>query len=102
MFTIHLDLPQLLNLLIAVVFPILVGLVTKTVTSSRVKAILLATISLVSGLVSALLAADLAGVPFDVVSAALTGVAAWLIAVATHFGLWKPTGVAAAAQRFGT
>lgn len=93
MYVLDLDLPQLLNLLLAVVFPILVGIVATRVTSSAAKAVLLATISLVSGLVSALLAALLAGVPFDVISALLTGGAAWLIAIATHFGFWRPTGV---------
>jgi hypothetical protein len=97
-----LDVPQLLNLLLSVGFPVLVGLVTKTVTSSTWKAILLATVSLASGFVSALLAAVLAGVPFDVVSALLTGLAAWLIAIATHFGFWRPTGVTAAVQSLGS
>lgn len=97
-----LDVPQLLNLLLSVGFPVLVGLVTKTVTSSSWKAVLLATVSLASGFVSALLAAVLAGVPFDLVSALLTGLAAWLIAIATHFGFWRPTGVTAAVQAIGS
>lgn len=92
----QLDLPQLLNLLLAVVFPVLVGLVSTRVTSSAWKAVLLASISLGSGLVAALLAAVLAGVPFDLVSALLTGLGAWLIAIGTHFGFWKPVGVTAA------
>lgn len=97
-----LDLPQLLNLLLSVGFPVLVGLVTKTVTSSTWKAILLATVSLASGFVSALLAAVIAGIPFDIISALLTGLAAWLIAIATHFGFWRPTGVTAAVQAIGS
>lgn len=97
-----LDVPQLLNLLLAVVFPVLVGLVTTKVTSSTVKAVLLATISLASGLVSGLLAAVLAGVPFDLVGALLTGLAAWIIALATHLGFWKPTGVTEKVQAVGS
>lgn len=97
-----LDLPQLLNLLLAVVFPVLVGLVTTKVTSSTLKAVLLATISLVSGLVSALLTSVLAGVPFDIVGALLTGIGAWIIAIATHLGFWKPTGVTEKVQAIGT
>lgn len=100
-FILTLDVPQLLNLLLAVVFPVLVGLVTTRVTSSTLKAVLLATISLGSGLVSALLAAVLAGVPFDIVAAVLTGLAAWIIALATHLGFWKPTGVSDAVQAVG-
>ncbi|WP_295787527.1 hypothetical protein [uncultured Microbacterium sp.] len=97
----RLDVPQLLNLLIAVVFPVLVGLVTTSNVRSAWKAILLATISLASGLASALLTAVLDGVPFDLIAAFLTGLAAWIIALATYAGFWKPTGVAAAAQRAG-
>lgn len=100
-FVLRLDWPQLLNLLIAVIFPVLVGVVTTSNVRSTWKAILLATISLVSGLASALLTAILDGVPFDVVAAFLTGLAAWIIALATYAGFWKPTGVAAAAQRVG-
>lgn len=88
-----LDVPQLLNLLLAVVFPVAVGIVTTRVTSSMTKAVLLATISLASGLVSALLTAVLAGTPFDLIAALLTGLAAWIIAIATHLGFWKPAGV---------
>lgn len=97
-----LDVPQLLNLLLAVVFPVLVGLVTTKVTSSTLKAVLLASISLVSGLVSALLAAVLSGVPFDIVAALLTGFAAWIIAIATHLGFWKPSGVTERVQAIGS
>ena len=100
-FVLSLDVPQLLNLLIAVVFPVLVGLVTTRVTSSTLKAVLLATISLASGLVSALLAAVLAGIPFDIISALLTGLAAWIIAIATHFGFWRPSGVTDRVQNVG-
>lgn len=97
-----LDVPQLLNLLLAVVFPVLVGLVTTKVTSSLTKTILLATISLASGLVSALLAALIAGVPFDLIAALLTGLAAWIIAIATHLGFWKPAGVTERVQAIGS
>ncbi|MFK4760288.1 hypothetical protein ACI3KS_05070 [Microbacterium sp. ZW T5_45] len=99
---VNLDVPQLLNLLLAVVFPVLVGLVTTKVTASTLKAVLLATISLASGLVSALLAAVLAGAPFDIITALLTGLAAWIIAIATHLGFWKPSGVTERVQTVGS
>lgn len=100
-FVLRVDWPQLLNLLVAVIFPVLVGVVTTSNVRSDWKAVLLATLSLVSGLASALLTAILNGVPFDVIAAFLTGLAAWIIALATYAGFWKPTGVAAAAQRVG-
>ena len=99
-FILSLNVPQLLNLLIAVVFPVAVGLVTTKVTKSWVKAVLLATIALLSGLVTSLLAAVLAGVPFDIIGAVLTGLAAWIISIATHFGFWRPAGVTDAVQDF--
>lgn len=98
---VDLDLPQLLNILLSVVFPVLVGLVTTRVTRKGVKAVLLATISLASGLVSSLLTAVLAGVSFEVIGALLTGLAAWIIAIATHYGFWRPTGVSNAVQAVG-
>jgi len=100
-FVFRIDWPQLLNLFIAVVFPVLVGVVTTSKVRAAWKALLLATISLASGLASALLTAVLNGVPFDVIAAFLTGLAAWIIALATYAGFWKPSGVAAAAQRVG-
>lgn len=95
------DWVQVLNLLLAVVFPVLVGLVTTKVTSSSLKAVLLATISLGSGLISALLASMLAHTAFDFVGALLTGLGAWVVAIATHFGIWRPTGVTEKVQAIG-
>lgn len=99
--TVTFDLPQLLNILLSVVFPVAVGFVTTRVTHPGKKAVLLATISLASGLVSSLLAAALAGVAFNIVGALATGLAAWIIAVATHYGFWRPTGIANAVQAVG-
>lgn len=100
-FVFRLDWVQLLNLLVAVIFPVLVGIVTTSNVRSAWKAVLLATVSFASGLASALLTAILDGIPFDIVAAALTGLAAWIIALATYAGFWKPTGVAGALQRVG-
>lgn len=95
------QLAQVLTLLISIVFPVLVGLVTTIRTSSTVKALLLATIALASGLISQWLVALNGNYDFDLFSALITGLGAWVVAVATHFGLWKPTGVSAAVQAIG-
>ena len=95
------DVAQWLNLLVAFVLPILVGLVTTKVTSPGTKALLLATLSLVAGLGAELLAAVNAGVTYDLSQGLFSGAATFLVAVASHYGLWKPTGASSAAQSVG-
>ena len=95
------DLPLILWLLIAVILPILVGLVTTKETSPARKAIFLALLALVAGLLSELLAAIQAGVTYDLFTGLVQGLATFLIAVAVYYGLWKPTGVTSAAQAVG-
>ena len=89
------NLAMILWLAVTVVMPVLVGLVTKFSTSSGVKALLLVLLSLVNGVLSEALAA---GDGFDWRKAITQAVVAFVIAVAVHFGVWKPTGVAGAAQ----
>lgn len=96
------QLALILNLLVAVIFPVFVGLVTKTTTNPALKATLLATISLASGVVAQWLAALSSGLPMDWFTAIVTGLGAWVIAIATHFGFWKPTGATAAVQAVGS
>ncbi|POH63974.1 hypothetical protein C3B59_10510 [Cryobacterium zongtaii] len=96
------DLPLLLWLLVAIVLPILVGLVTTKTTSPAKRAILLAALALITGLLSQLLAAINAGVPYALFTGLIQGIGTFLVAVALYFGLWKPTGVTAAAQAVGT
>lgn len=93
------QLALLLNFVVAILFPLIVGLFTKFTTSDAVKAVALVTISILSGLVSQYLAALTSHTTFDWFTAVLAALGAWVIAVASHFGVWKPTGVTAAAQR---
>ena len=96
-----LDPAAVVQLLLAVVMPVGVGLVTTRVTSSGRKAWLLASLSLVTSLLVELGRSITAGTVFDVGVALLAALPAFVISVATHYGLWKPTGVAAAAQSVG-
>lgn len=96
------QLALVLNLLVAVIFPIFVGLVTKTTTNPAIKATLLATISLASGVVAQWLASLSSGQPMDWFTAIVTGFGAWAIAIATHLGFWKPTGATEAVQAIGS
>ncbi|PPF56100.1 hypothetical protein C5B94_04040 [Clavibacter michiganensis] len=96
-----LNVAQILNLLVAIVLPVLVGLVTTRVVTPGTKALLLAALSLLSGLAAELLAAINAGVPYDLSQGLVSGVGTFIIAVALHYGLWKPTGTASAVQAVG-
>ena len=89
---------QTISLVIGVFLPLLVGLVTKKVTSERTKAVLLAALSAVSGFATEY-AQSLGVGTFDWYPALLTSLATFLMAVGLHYGFWKPTGAADSAQR---
>lgn len=96
-----LDPAAVVQLLLAVVMPVLVGLVTTRVTAAGRKAWLLATLTLVTSLLVELARSIATGSTFDVGIALLAALPAFVISVATHYGLWKPTGVSTAAQDVG-
>ena len=79
-----------LQLLVAVVLPIVVAVVTKEVRSSGLKAVALAALATVSAVLTAVI--DNSGVLTEATLQA--GVEYFLIAVASYYGFWKPTGVA--------
>lgn len=92
----------IIGLLVSTVLPLLVGLVTKTVTNSRTKAILLAALAAATGLLSELGAAWASGRVYDLGTGLLTALTAFLVAVGLHFGIYKPTGVAEKLQQIGS
>lgn len=92
---------QLLTLLAYTVLPLLVGLVTTRATSPAVKAVLLAALSVLIPLATELAHALQAGTAYDLGAALLTALTGFLVAVGLHYGLWKPTGAAVAAQDVG-
>ena len=94
-----LDPALIITLLISTVLPLLVGLVTKTVTSGAIKAVLLAGLALVTTLLTELGNAIAAGEPYDLGRGLLLAIPVFLVAVGMHFGLWKPTGASEAAQK---
>lgn len=87
-----------LTLCVTVLLPVLVGLVTKASTSSGVKALLLAFLSAVTGIASALIQANNDNVDVDLYRLFLASVSVFVVAVALHYGLWKPTAVSATVQ----
>ncbi len=96
-----LDPAAVVQLLLAVVLPVLVGLVTTRVTSSAAKAWLLAGLSLVTSLLVELARTITTGGIYDIGIALLAALPAFVISVATHYGLWKPSGVSATVQAVG-
>lgn len=97
-----LDPAIIIQLVLSVIMPIAVGLVTTRVTSGAVKAWLLATFTLVASILTQWGAAIAIGGVFDIGLALLAVIPAFAISVATYYGLWKPTGIAGAAQDVGT
>lgn len=94
----NLDGVLLLQLVVATVLPLIVGLVTTRVVSPGVKAILLAFLALLTALGAEALAAAEAGVTYDLGRGLFLALASFLIAVGMHYGLWKPTTLSAQVQ----
>lgn len=93
-----LDWAIVIQIVLAVFLPILVGLVTTRVTKGSIKAWLLAGLTLATSVLTQLGQAIAAGTAFDLGLALLAVIPAFAISVATYYGLWKPTGVGTAAQ----
>lgn len=82
------------QLVVAVVIPLVVGIVTKEVTSASVKAVVLAAISAISGIATAYINSK--GVISE--AALQDAITYFIVAVGTYYGFFKPTGVTAAVQ----
>lgn len=93
-----LDPATVVQIVLTVILPILVGLVTTRVTSGAVKAWLLAGLTLLTSLVTELARAIASGETYDLGLALLAAFPAFAISVALHYGLLKPTGVSEKAQ----
>lgn len=98
MFAFTLDPAQVVQLVLTVILPIIVGLITTRTTSSSVKAWLLAGVSLATSVLTELAHAIATTAVFDLGVALLAAIPTFAIAVATYYGLWKPTGIAVKAQ----
>lgn len=101
MISFHYDLIQVLTLVSGVLLPLIVGLVTTKVTNAGRKAIFLAALSVIIPIVAQLIDALRSGTAYDLGAALFTALGTFVIAVATHYGFWKPTGTAQAVQAVG-
>jgi hypothetical protein len=92
------DLYQWLNIVVSLLLPLLVGVLTKASWNGNLKAvILLAVAALSAGLTELISAGSLDDWKLILGQTAIN----WLVAVATHFHVWKPTGVAAEVAKVG-
>lgn len=96
------DLALILGLVVSIVLPLLVGLVTKVSTSAGLKAVLLAALAAVNGIVVEWLAAANAGEVFGLGTALVLALGSFLVAVGLHFGIYKPTGASNSLQKIGS
>jgi hypothetical protein len=87
---------QLITLITGVLLPIIVALVTKWDTAPGARAVLLLFLSGAAAVLNSWLATPNG---FDWGQAIWGAVTTFIIGVATHFGLWRPTGVSDAAKR---
>lgn len=101
MISFDLTVPHLIGVLSGVVLPLLVALITKRVTDSGVKGLLLTSCSLVAGILAEVGAALETGTPMNLAEALVAAVMALVIGQTAHSAVWKPTGVARRLQELG-
>lgn len=89
---------QLASLVVGLVLPLVVGFVTKMTTHPSTKAILLLFFSAFSSFLTEFLNERSV---FDWKTALITWGGTFIVGVGMHFGLYKPTGASAAAQKIG-
>lgn len=85
-------LAQLISLLVGTLLPILVAVVTDRAASGAAKAVALLGLAAVSSFLSEWLVALNSAETFDFAQAAFGVLTTFIVAVAVHFGFWKPVG----------
>lgn len=86
------SLAQLISMLVGVALPILVAVITDRAASGAAKAVTLLALAAVSSFLTELLTALNSTATFDWSQAAFGVLTTFIVAVASHFGLWKPVG----------
>lgn len=94
--------PLIIGLLVSTVLPLIVGLVTKYQTSPGARAVWLAALSALTGLLTELGQAMTNGVSYNLGTGLVLALTAFLVGVGMHKGLYSPTGAADAAISVGS
>lgn len=84
---------QLVGILISVIIPIAVDLVTQRLAAPRVKSLVLAGLTALNGFLLEFVQSVDSNTAFHLEQALLNVLVGFVIATATLFGLWRPTGV---------
>lgn len=84
---------------VTVLMPLVVGLVTKPTTPAKVQSILLVVLALVNGFLSEALEK---GSDYNWSDGLLQFLVSLVIAVATHYGVWRPIGATRSVLNVGT
>lgn len=92
---------SIIQLLLVLILPTIVGLVTDRLAASWVKALVLAVLAALTTLLAGLLDALTAGAAFDWVNAIGTFVVSVMVAQFSYLGILKPWGVIEKAQGSG-
>lgn len=93
MISFQFDWVLLLSIVVTTLLPIITAWVTTAVTSSKVKAIVLAALSAITGLGAELLNALQTGTQYELFVGLLNAFIVFVVAVATYFGFWRATQV---------
>ena len=101
--TFDLNIWQVVQLFVLpVLLPLLVGLVTTRVTHSGIKAVLLLGLSVITALITEMLASQVAGTSYNLGMGLLTAFITFVFGVGVHTGLLKPTGATEKVQEIGS
>ena len=92
---------QIVNLVVAVVLPLLVALVTTRTTNSAIKGLLLAALSVATGVLTELGNALATGASYDIGVGLLNALMALTAGQVVYQSVFKPTGLAAKLQDVG-
>jgi predicted Na+-dependent transporter len=95
------QLTLLLNTIISVFLPALVGLITQRETNETVKSLLLLLLSVLNVLIGQIVIAISTG-NFDWFTWIIGAIASFVIGVGVHFGFWKPVGATEKLQKIGS
>lgn len=97
--TFSLPLPIVIQAVIAIFLPLIVGLVTTRMTPSSKKAILLVALSLITSGFTEFGDSLATGSDFDLGLWLFTALGSFVVSVGIHYGVWKSTGATEAAQQ---
>lgn len=101
MVSFNIDAIMVANFAIAVLLPLLVGLITNRMTQSSAKVLLLAGLTTVTSLLGEAVRAWQAGEAYDLGTALFTLFMALALAWGAYTNVWKPTGAAVRVQEVG-